>query len=51
MLILQIKIIILDYLLQSLGNDVRPYLKVFILDNKVLGLLDSGASLTFLSKP
>lgn len=43
--------IILDYLLQGLGNDVRPYLKVSILDNEVLGLLDSGASLTFLGKP
>lgn len=39
---------ILDFILDHAQNDERPYLKVDILGHTILGLLDSGASRTFL---
>lgn len=42
--------IILDYILETLENDERPYVTVTILDKDLLGLLDSGASRTILGQ-
>ena len=38
--------VLIDYILSHLGDDRRPYLKVTILGHPILGLLDSGSSLT-----
>lgn len=37
---------VLDYILEHVENDERPYLKVQVLGSDFLGLLDSGASRT-----
>lgn len=37
---------LLDYIISHSGQDQRPYLEVFVLGVKILGLLDSGASST-----
>lgn len=41
---------ILDFILNSSGNDERPYLHVSIFGNPFLGLLDTGASRTILGR-
>lgn len=43
--------ILLDYILQHVENDQRPYLEVDILGCRMLGLLDSGASCTIVGGP
>lgn len=43
--------IILDYIMTHAKNDQRPYLKVNILGQEMLGLLDSGATRTILGGP
>lgn len=40
--------VVLNYILHHAKNDERPYLKVSIFGNTVLGLLDSGSSRTIL---
>ncbi|KAJ8980145.1 hypothetical protein NQ317_014639 [Molorchus minor] len=40
--------VILDYVLENVVNDERPYLKIEIFGKPILGLLDSGASRTIL---
>lgn len=42
---------VLNYILESLGQDERPYLRVSIYDIELLGLLDSGASSTIVGGP
>lgn len=42
--------IILDYVLESVGKDKRPYLEVCVFGHRMLGLLDSGASKTVLGR-
>lgn len=39
---------VLSYILHNARNDERPYLKVYVHGVPLLGLLDSGASRTFL---
>ena len=39
---------VLDFVLDSVGADERPYLQVEILGVRILGLLDTGASKTIL---
>lgn len=41
---------VLDYILDQCEGDERPYLKISVLGRTLLGLLDSGASVTILGK-
>uniref|UniRef100_A0A1Y1JVH7 RNA-directed DNA polymerase n=1 Tax=Photinus pyralis TaxID=7054 RepID=A0A1Y1JVH7_PHOPY len=40
----------LDFLLQHVNNDLRPYVKLTILNLPLIGLLDSGASRSFINQ-
>ncbi|KAJ8949870.1 hypothetical protein NQ318_010504 [Aromia moschata] len=42
---------VLDFILDQCEGDERPYLKVNVLGRSLLGLLDSGASVTILGGP
>ncbi|KAJ8962340.1 hypothetical protein NQ318_018322 [Aromia moschata] len=42
---------VLDFILDQCEGDERPYLKVNVLGKSLLGLLDSGASVTILGGP
>lgn len=41
---------ILEYIMSHVKNDERPYVEISILGNKFLGLLDSGATHTFVDE-
>lgn len=41
---------ILEYIFSHAHNDKRPYIEISILGNKFLGLLDSGATQTFVNE-
>lgn len=40
---------ILDYIMSHADGDRRPYVEISILGTKMLGLLDSGATHTFMN--